>query len=216
MNEVKQEAIQYLEQKYKKKFIAGHANYMPVTGQYAVRAYPEDNRQVQVLVYGYTKRDFQDTYVIEILSLELQKRVNPIIDQIFDRENLWDHDIGIELDRNLEKKYERGKIPPLQTVLKTEPKYVTTTISLILYDTDPGKQEEEQILQFIKKLQSLNIKTANIIVEYYDPAFKEKKDDGNVYAVDYLRYSFRMGIEELKLFKTKEDLKRFVIYDKRN
>ncbi|MBN2909186.1 hypothetical protein JQC72_06575 [Polycladomyces sp. WAk] len=215
LNEVKQEAIQYLEQKYKKKFIAGHANYMPVTGQYTVRAYPEDNRQAKVLVYGYTKRDFQDTYVIGVLSLELKKKVNPIVDQIFGRENLWDSNIGIELGKDLEKKYERGKIPPLQTVLKSEPNQVTATISLSLYDTDPGKQEEEQILRFIKELQALSIKTVTIHIEYFDPNFKEKKDDSNVHPVDYRKFYLGMWVDDLKSIRSEKDLKQFILTDER-
>ncbi|WP_460416523.1 hypothetical protein [Planifilum fimeticola] len=206
---VKQEAEQYLKERYGEEFYVDDLHYAWQTDRWSMRVHDKNGWDFWVF-----KDDgqFEDTYFSNRLSRDAQKEFKPIIEKTFDSLINWETSVIAEDE--VEDQYAKS-LPSYQELRKETQKYRQIIKIALATSLTEKKQEQEieEVYRLVSYLNQNNIR-AELDVLYYDPAIKKSgvKEVDFTRRTEYTEYSTGLiEIADVSEIKTKKDIEKNLI-----
>ncbi|SDZ00512.1 hypothetical protein [Thermoactinomyces sp. DSM 45892] len=203
---VKEQARQYIKEKYHKEFAVKEIFKSRVTGaSYDVRGTIQDGKNTPFTVMIEPPKEIRDTYIRRLFSDELKLPIKRLAEQIFDLRLMEDNLICSFRD-GMGAKY-TGEIPSVFEVLKKGDKALYFQVNLEVYEK--SDQAQKEISNFLQSLKEMNFHEVTVVVYVYDNRLKSapKKEDADKYLL--YRYNITpddiqtIDINNLEPYKTK-------------
>ncbi|PRX39224.1 hypothetical protein CLV97_1276 [Planifilum fimeticola] len=206
---VKQEAEQYLKERYGEEFYVDDLHYAWQTDRWSMRVHDKNGWDFWVF---NDDGQFEDTYFSNRLSRDAQKEFKPIIEKTFDSLINWETSVIAEDE--VEGQYAKS-IPSYQELRKETQKYRQIIKIALATSLTEKKQEKEieKVYRLVSYLNQNNIR-ALLLVFYYDPTLKEKgiREVDFTKLGDYQDYSTAtLEIKDVSKIKTIKDIQRYLI-----
>jgi TM2 domain-containing membrane protein YozV len=213
---VKEEAEQYLKDRYGEEFYVDNLHYTWQTDRWSMRGHLKNEEGWDFYVSKQGDQ-FMDTYFTHRISRDAEEEFKPIIEEAFDSLINWQTSVIAEDE--VEDKYAKS-IPSYQELRKETRKYrQIIRIALATSLTEKNQELElEKVFRLVSYLNQNHIR-AELEIFYYDPAIK----NNGIKKVDFTRRiqyeKFLTGKIEIydvtSQVKTKGDLKKYLrIVDK--
>jgi hypothetical protein len=202
---VKEAAIEYIKKTYNKGFVVTEIQKDHVFGAYYnIRGNIEDGKNTTIYVTGNPPNDFQDTYVPQLWTDELEPRITEIAKETMDlrlMENI------IYTDGTKETRF-TGEIPSVFEVLKKGGnKNFSLTLSIRIYNH--GGQSEADIAKFLNELKKMNFNRVTMGIFVYNDQLKTAPKNAD--AGKYLLYRYNISGDIQKIDITNLDQYKTVI-----
>ena len=213
---VKEEAEQYLKDRYGEEFYVDNLHYTWQSDRWSLRGHLKNEEGWDFYVSKQGDQ-FMDTYFTHRISRDAEEEFKPIIEEAFDSLINWQTSVIAEDE--VEDKYAKS-IPSYQELRKETRKYrQIIRIALATSLTEKNQEQEfEKVFRLVSYLNQNHIR-AELEIFYYDPAIK----NNGIKKVDFTRRiqyeKFLTGKIEIydvtSQVKTKGDLKKYLrIVDK--
>lgn len=208
---VKEEAEQYLKDRYGEEFYVDNLHYTWQTDRWSMRGHLKNEEGWDFYVSKQGDQ-FMDTYFTHRISRDAEEEFKPIIEEAFDSLINWQTSVIAEDE--VEDKYAKS-IPSYQELRKETRKYrQIIRIALATSLTEKNQEQEfEKVFRLVSYLNQNHIR-AELEIFYYDPAIKEK----GIQEVDFTRsgeyqeYSTGLlEINDVSKIKTAKDLETYLI-----
>jgi hypothetical protein len=201
---VNTEALQYLKKKYKKEFVILNSKQNKETGLYTIHAAPKGNSAEKFSVYTYEKnREYRDNYLKNLIGLEIQKRDERKIKELFPNRyhsfygNIWFED-------KIVKDKENNSINNLMAIdPKLEYKYV-----LFLWGQYSPEEDQQKLTEFILYLKNSRVYAADIDFVFFNNEPDKSAEKAPMYYVSNpdVEKVIKVQAKEFKKLENKEDI----------
>ncbi|PRX39225.1 hypothetical protein CLV97_1277 [Planifilum fimeticola] len=210
---VKQEAEQYLKERYGEEFYVDNLHYIWQTDTWDMRGHLKNEEGWDFWV-SKERGQFKDAYFTHRISRDAEEEFKPIIEEALDSLINWQTSVVAEDE--VENKYAKS-IPSYQELRKETREYrQIIRIALATSLTEKNQEQEfEKVYRLVSYLNQNNIR-AEIEIFYYDPSIKEK----GIKKVDFTRrvqyegfLTAKIEIDDVSQVKRERDLEnhfRFV------
>ncbi|MBA4543290.1 hypothetical protein H1164_10320 [Thermoactinomyces daqus] len=192
---VKEAVIDYIQKRYNKNFEVQQIDKDHLFGaDYTIRGKIKDGKDTIIYVTGNPPNDFQDTYVPQLWTDELEPRITKYAKETMDFRLMK----NIVYGDGTKKTTYTGEIPSVYDVLKNGgDKDFTLTLSIEIYDHHGQSQAE--ISKFLNELKKMNLNEVIIEIFVYDDKLKtiSKKTDTDNYAI--YRYNISGDIQKIDI-----------------
>jgi hypothetical protein len=188
---IKEKAIQYIKDTYKKDFEVSEVSKDLFTGQtYSVKGNIKDDQNTSVLII-IEPDGIRDSYVDELWTEELKPTITTLVKKYFDVRKI-EHFV---YSNGTEKDKYKGDIPSVFKMLKNggDPDFALT-ITLDVYEKNG--QYEQGIQNFLKELKGLNFNETGVAVFVYDDKLKTAPEGAK--ESDYLLYRYNIPIDDIQ------------------
>lgn len=181
--QIKQEAEQYLQDKYGKEFEVDEIKYIWQTNTYSMRGHAKGEKRSNFLVRK-KKEQYTDAYFIHKLSAEGREEIKPRVESVFSPLLNWDSTVTVAPQE--EERLAGQDLTYSQLRQETENYQQQVKVNVPIRLTPSNQSTElEKAYQLIEHLNQNEIE-ASLQVFYYDPSIQEKE---GIKEVDFTRQS---------------------------
>ncbi len=205
---VKQEAIQYLEEKYNDEFAIKDVSYTWKTETYYMKASSKTRPEITFSVRKTKNKPFIDTYLVSIWSEQAEEEMGSLLRPIYPK--FMTYTVTARFDKDTAREVTGKEIPSYKELRKTTDKgSQTLKIFVIQNITERNKEEQiDKIFEIITYLNENNI-NSSLLIEFYDEKLlttgvEEIPFSGRLEYVDSLHHV--VDINEVSSIKSKEDV----------
>ena len=205
---VKQEAIQYLKEKYNDEFDVRDVRYTWKTGTYYMKARPKEQPEITFNVRKSKSEPFSDTYLIRVWSEQAKQEMGDLLKPIYPK--YMTYTVSAGFDESTEADVAGKEIPSYQELRQRTDKGSQELKIFVIQNITPRNKEEQidKIFQIITYLNENNIESS-LLIEFYDEKLLTT-------GVDKIRFTGRMeymdslhhvlDLKEVSSIKSKEDV----------
>src|SRR5690606_18319720 len=167
---VKEEAEQYLKERYGEEFYVDNLRYIWQTNTWDMRGHLKNEEGWDFWV-SKQKGQFRDAYFTHRISRDAEEEIKPQIEEAFDSLINWDTAVGVADE--IEDRYAKS-IPSYQELRQKTRRYKQIiTIALATSLTKENQEQElEEVYRLVSYLNQNDIR-AKLEIYYYDPSIKE-------------------------------------------
>ena len=205
---VKQEAIQYLEEKYNDEFAIKDVSYTWKTETYYMKASSKTRPEITFSVRKTKNKPFIDTYLVSIWSEQAEEAMGSLLRHLYPK--FLPYPVTARFDKDTAREVTGKEIPSYKELRKTTDKgSQTLKIFVIQNITERNKEEQiDKIFEIITYLNENNI-NSSLLIEFYDEKLlttgvEEIPFSGRLEYVDSLHHV--VDINEVSSIKSKEDV----------
>jgi hypothetical protein len=188
--QVKEAAIQYIQDTYQKELVIQEVNKDRVFGNsYDINGYVKDGKNTPIFITG-KPGDFQDSYVSRLWTDELEPHIKQLIQSNLDLRNIN----TFSYTDGTKKTNYKGEIPSVFKVLEKGEKDFTLKLTLEVYGQN--EQVESGISQLLHELKKMNFNKIIVTIFVYDNQLKSSSHIQNPENHLLLRYNISGNIQQ--------------------
>ena len=214
MEQIEEEVLIYLKEKYQDEFSIIDTDYIPKTGWYTLRVKSKKRPDIDFLITKDADGEIVDTYTALIWGEQGEADIKSLLQSIYPERMYYSSTVWISEDTE-EKLITDGEIPTLKQILALGYSYdLDLNIKLIKTITKHNiKTENENIKKIISYFKENNI-TGSLQIEYYSETVLTDNIDtvslANQYQyTDELEYMF--GPEEVEKILDEDDFIKMIM-----
>lgn len=206
---VKDSAVQYIKKTYNKELVIKDITKGRVVGDYSIHGTIKDGKDTPVYVgVGVNSPDgdgFDDSYVNQLFTTELEPHIQKIAQHTFDLRQMRDG-FSYGYRDKIKRKY-TSEIPSVWEVLKKGDKDFRLRLTLEVYQQ--VGQVEVSISKFIQELKKMNFNEVGLTVFVYDGSLKSRSDKKDADDYRMQRYGLHGDIQTMDVNNLKLDKMEF-------
>ncbi|MBA4601811.1 hypothetical protein [Thermoactinomyces mirandus] len=188
--QLKEQAIQYIQKKYNKKFEVTEVVKGRVAGTIRIRGIMKDGRDTDTTVFWEKPDEMDDTYITTLWTEELKPEITSIINRHFEVRHIQNiiYSDGTKNDYT-------GDVPSVFEVLENggDSDY-SLDATVRIYEN--GGQYETGLRKFLKELQAMNFN--ELLIEIFVADDELKSAPKNIEESNYTLYRYNVNIDDIQ------------------